>query len=265
MDISKLLSQPHHMNPGSAARYLEGFAAAMALVGYTPLTIRGYLDSAVHFGGWIEARGLQLAEIDEQTIQAFAVHRCECPGRRRQKRVSREYTKRVRGFAEYLRRKGAIAGLVNSTTEIPESLIAFRDWLLRHRGLAIQTVERHERLLARMLSALGGNPGEYGARLVRQVILEQIRGCRPAHAKTIVGALRIYLRFLATNSACQPGLDHMLPSVAEWKLSSMPRYLDSGQATRLLDSCRNDGPQGLRNRAIVLLLLRLGRACPAGS
>ena len=28
MDISELLSQPHHMNPGSAAPYLEGFAAA---------------------------------------------------------------------------------------------------------------------------------------------------------------------------------------------------------------------------------------------
>lgn len=258
MDISKLLSQPHHLNPGIAARYLEGFAATMASVGHTPLTISGYLDSAIHFGGWVEASGLDFANINEQTIQAFGAHRCECPGGRREKRVSRAYTKRVQRFAYYLCQQGAIAGPAGSTTETSSPLTAFRDWLLRHRGLALRTVERHERLITRMLPTLGANASEYNAASVRQVILDQIRGCRPAHAKTIVGALRIYLRFLATSGACQPGLDHTLPTVAEWKLSSLPRYLDAGQATRLIDSCSKDGPQGLRDRAIVLLLLRLG-------
>ena len=109
-----------------------------------------------------------------------------------------------------------------------------------------------------MLPALGTDAGAYKAASVREVILDQIRGCRPAHAKTMVGALRVYLRFLATNGSCQPGLDHMLPTVAEWRLSSLPRYLDANQAALLIDSCSKDGPQGLRDRAIVLLLLRLG-------
>ena len=81
MDISELLSQPHDMNPGSAAPYLEGFAAQMASVGHTSLTIGFYLGSAIHFGGWLEARGLDFADIDEETIKAFGAHRCECPGR----------------------------------------------------------------------------------------------------------------------------------------------------------------------------------------
>ena len=68
MDISELLSHPHHMNPGTAARYLEGFATAMAVVGHTALTISGYLDSAIHFGGWLEASGLDFANMNEQTI-----------------------------------------------------------------------------------------------------------------------------------------------------------------------------------------------------
>jgi hypothetical protein len=51
MAISQLLSQPHQMHPGGAARYIEGLAAALAAIGHTPLTIRGYLDSAVRFGG----------------------------------------------------------------------------------------------------------------------------------------------------------------------------------------------------------------------
>jgi hypothetical protein len=56
MNISELLSHPHHMNPGGAAGYLKGFATGMAAVGHTALTISGYLDSAIHFGGWLEAR-----------------------------------------------------------------------------------------------------------------------------------------------------------------------------------------------------------------
>jgi integrase/recombinase XerD len=258
MDISKLLSRPHDMNPGRAAPYLEDFAAQMALVGHTSLTISFYLGSAIHFGGWLEAKGLDLADIDEETIRAFGAHRCECPGRRHQQRVSRAYTARVQRFANFLRQHGAIRATADSTANAPSPLRSFRDWLLRHRGLAMCTVERHERLITKMLPALGADAGEYNAASVRRVILNQIRGYRPAHAKTFVGALRVYLRFLATSGACQPGLDHSLPTVAEWRLSSLPRYLDAHQVARLIDSCCKDGPQGWRDRAIVLLLLRLG-------
>jgi len=258
MNISELLSRTHHMKPGSAAPYLEGFANTLASVGYKSLTIYGFLCSAIHFGGWVEANGLNLTDLDEGIIQAFGTHRCHCPGRRPQKRVSRHYTVRVQRFVSYLQQQGAIRTRTDFFTETPSPLSAFRDWLLRHRGLAIRTAERHERLIRRMLPSLGNNPSDYDATLVRTVILDQIRGCRPAHAKTIVSALRIYLRFLATQGTCPPGLDHVLPTVAEWKLSSLPRYLDTQQVACLLASCRKNGPQGFRDRAIILLLLRLG-------
>lgn len=157
MNISELLTRPHDMNPGRAAPYLEDFAAQMALVGHTSFTINGYLDSAIHFGGWAEATGLDFADINEETIKAFGAHCCECPGRRSQKHVSRMYTARVQRFAEYLRLQGAIGAATSSTREIPSSLSAFHDWLLRHRGLAMVTVERHERLITRMLPTLGAD------------------------------------------------------------------------------------------------------------
>lgn len=109
-----------------------------------------------------------------------------------------------------------------------------------------------------MLPALGTDASEYTATTVRTVILDQIRGSRPAHAKTFVGALRIYPRFLATAGACQPGLHQVVPTIAEWRLSSLPRYLDSTQVTRLNEACRKNGPLALRDRDIMLLLLRLG-------
>ena len=53
-----------------------------------------------------------------------------------QKGVSRAYTARVQRFADYLRQHGAISDRSSSTAETPSPLNAFRDWLLRHRGLA---------------------------------------------------------------------------------------------------------------------------------
>jgi integrase/recombinase XerD len=258
MDIAQLLGRPHSMHVGDADPYLEGFAAEMASVGYTPLTIGGYLDSAIHFGGWLKAQGLSLVDIDEKIVKAFGAHRCQCPGHRGHHSVSRSYIARVRRFVQYLGQQGVVRTAVDSAAEGPSPLFAFREWLLQHRGLASATVDRHEHLMKRMLPALGADASHYTAATVRTVILNHIRGCRPAYAKTFVGALRIYLRFLATSGACQPGLDHTLPTVAEWKLSSLPRYLDSGQVTRIHEACRKDGPLGWRDRAILLLLLRLG-------
>ena len=258
MDIAQLLAHPHDMSVGDAARYLEGFATEMASVGYAPLTIGGYLDSTIHFGEWLQARGLSLTDIDEKIVKAFGAHRCKCPGRRSYPSVSRAYVGRVERFVRYLGQQGVIRSTVNPAPEAPSSLIAFREWLLQHRGLAPVTVDRHEQLMKQMLPALGADAGQYTAATVKTAVLDQIRGRRPAYAKTFVGALRIYLRFLATSGACQPGLDHALPTVAEWKLSALPRYLDSGQAARLTDACRRDEPLGLRDRAIMLLLLRLG-------
>ena len=177
MEILELLSHSHDMNPGSAAPYLEGFAVHMASVGHTPSTISFYLGSAIHFGGWLEAAGLDCTDVNEETIKAFGAHRCKCPGRRSHEGVSRSYTARVERFVDYLRKQGAIPAIAGSTTDAPSPLSGFRDWLLRHRGLAIATVERHERLITRMLPALGGDASEYNAASVKKVILEQIRDC----------------------------------------------------------------------------------------
>ena len=105
---------PHSMHVGDADPYLEGFAAEMASVGYTPLTIGGYLDSAIHFGGWLKAQGLSLVDIDEKIVKTFGAHRCQCPGHRSHHSVSRSYIARVRRFVQYLAQQGVVRTAVDS-------------------------------------------------------------------------------------------------------------------------------------------------------
>ena len=152
----------------------------MASAGYAPLTIRGYLDSALHFAEWAEATGLNFAETTDKTINAFGTHHCECAGRSSRPWLSRRYVARVGRFVQYLRQQGVIPTKVTSTIELPSPLKAFRAWLLQHRGLASVTVARHQSLIARMLPALGPDASQYNAATVRTVILNEIRGCRPA-------------------------------------------------------------------------------------
>jgi integrase len=119
-------------------------------------------------------------------------------------------------------------------------------------------MERHQRLITRLLPALGTDPATYDAAGVRRVALAEVRGGGPAQAKTILSSLRVYLRFLAASGQCRPGLDRALPPLPQWRLSSLPRYLDAPAVDRLLAACDLRQAHGVRDRAILLLLVRLG-------
>ena len=73
-----------------------------------------------------------------------------------------------------------------------------------------------------------------------------------------VTALRAFLRFLAAEGRCQPYLDRALPTVPEWRLSALPRYLEAADVERLIAACDLNTSRGIRDRAILLLLARLG-------
>src|SRR5207302_568831 len=77
-------------------------------------------------------------------------------------------------------------------------------------------------------------------------------------AKTVVTAVRMFLRFLIAIGRCQPGLDHAIPTMAHWRLSALPRYVPAEAVERVLRSCDVTTGSGLRDRAVLLLLAGLG-------
>jgi site-specific recombinase XerD len=77
-----------------------------------------------------------------------------------------------------------------------------------------------------------------------------------ARLKGIGVAVRAFLRFLIATGRCPPGRDHAMPPAAGWRLASIPRFLAEDDIARVIAAC--DGVRRLRDRAIVLLLARLG-------
>jgi site-specific recombinase XerD len=68
----------------------------------------------------------------------------------------------------------------------------------------------------------------------------------------------MFLRFLIAEGQCAVGLDAAIPTVAHWRLASLPRYLQPEHVERLIASCDRTSAVGRRDRAILLLLARLG-------
>jgi integrase/recombinase XerD len=238
---------------------LEKFARRLADLGHTPLTIAGYSDGVRHFGEWLHRIDVCPAQIDDDTVARFARHRCRCPGIREHRNLSARYVVRVRRFVAFLADEGMIAlSSTIPTSPVNDRVIAFQMWLREHRGLSERTINRNGRMIMRLLPALGDDPASYDAGLVRHVILEEVRRSTVPYVKTMTTALRGYLNFLVAHGECRPWLDRAIPTVPQWRLSAMPRYLPTDEVEKLISSCDLDKPLGVRDRAILLLLARLG-------
>jgi integrase/recombinase XerD len=238
---------------------VDAFAAALATLGHTALVVSGYTDAARHFGHWLSCRGIAPEQIDDGVLVRFAAHRCHCPGGRRWRRVSRRYAARAKRFVEFLQDRGEVPRTGGSREDaVPPRLAAFRQHLLDERGVVPATAAKHLRLVGRLLPRLGDDPARYSAGAVREAALATVAAASREDAKTIVTALRVYLRFLASRGECRAGLEHAIPPVPHWRLSALPRYLPAADVERVIASCDTTTLHGLRDRAIVLLLARLG-------
>jgi site-specific recombinase XerD len=160
-------------------------------------------------------------------------------------------------FLKYLEDNGVI-GLMSVERQQPALLVAFCDWMRQQRGTCEGTLYNYCVHLSALLRRLGEDPFRFDASGLRQFVLEGSRTCGWAAAKKRTTALRMFLRFLVAESRCLPGLDGAIPVLAHWRLDSLPRYLHDEEVERVIAACDSSSPVGRRDRAILLLLARLG-------
>jgi site-specific recombinase XerD len=84
----------------------------------------------------------------------------------------------------------------------------------------------------------------------------------PKCAGLMITALRSFLRYLRFRGYIGTDLAACVPSIANWKFSSLPKFLQRHQVRQVLRVCDRRTSHGRRDYAILLLLARLGlRAC----
>jgi len=74
--------------------------------------------------------------------------------------------------------------------------------------------------------------------------------------KNCAVAIRGFLLFLVATGRCPVGREYAFPPIANWRLASIPRYLAAEDIERAIAAC--NGEDRLRDKAVVLLLARLG-------
>ena len=232
---------------GPLASFEAGFRAELARAGYAPRSARGLARAMARLSGWLEESGLPPSAL---TPAVMASLRPELSG--------------VGPVVRFLRGAGVVPGADSMADAAPVEVVLgeFGAWLIAERALAAESVRCY---VTQARPVLVGLPEPLEAALAGldagQVTSFMLRHCRdrnPATAQAAVTAIRSLLRFLHVAGHVPVALAAAVPSVASWRLASLPRGLDDGQVQLLLDSCDLGMVVGRRDYALLTVLARLG-------
>ena len=167
-------------------------------------------------------------------------------------------------MAAYLWTQGVAArrGPVSAACETDQWLQHFDDHLVHVHGLVVGTRRIYRRYAAAFLAECAGTPTPDWSRLtVRTVaafVQTQASQLSPSACRAPVTATRAFLRFLATRGVVPAGIVGAVPPVREWKHATLPRDLSANDVQRVLAAVDETRTSGHRDRAVLLLLTRLG-------
>jgi len=237
--------------------HLENFAGLLAEQGYCRLTARNKVRLLVDLSRWLERKRIALKRLDEQQTTNFLETRWKRITRRSGDKATMSLLLR------YLRQSKAI--LTPQPAACGAIDLIERDYegfLLKERALTEASVDQYLPVVRRFLSHRFGNGGLALRKLSASEVINFVqhdarsRGRRSAQLMTTV--LRGFLGFLLREGRIVTNLAAAVPTIAGWRLSELPRFLEAAQVERLLHACDRRTETGKRDYAILLLLARLG-------
>jgi integrase/recombinase XerD len=229
---------------GPLAPWEAEFRADLARMGYTSRSVRDLVYVMAGASLWLQRRGCAPSGLTPQVVAQLRGQVC--------------------GVGPVLRFLRDVGVLVTPAAVGPVEalLVEFRAWLAGQRGLSAVTVDCYGKqarvFLARLPEPVEMSLAELDAGQVTSFVLDYSAGRNTWSAKAMVTAVRALLRFLHVSGRVPVALVGAVPSVAGWRLASLPRGLAAGQVRRLLDSCDRGTMVGRRDYAILILLSRLG-------
>jgi site-specific recombinase XerD len=241
---------------GPAGPYLDGFAAYLAGAGYSRDKVRAYLRGTGQLSAWAAQTDLTLDHLDSRVLGRFGRY-LDLEGRLRCRRG--EYSPTFLGarhFVDFLEAKGLVA--TPEAAIEPALVTEFCHWMRSQRGVTETTLNGYRPALRRLLVALGDQPEQYTAKQLRGFVLGRAGAHKTSQVKTSVTVLRMFLRFLITQGRCPPELLVAIPTIAGWRRASLPSYLGPEEIERVIGTCDPMSAMGARDRAVLLLLARLG-------
>ena len=252
-------SRIQSLRNGPGGPLLEGFTRGLWQEGYAEITARRHIRAAEHLMYWTDREGIPISSFTARLLERFDRHLDQCHCARYGHSDRLQLLNGARLFLKHLRGAGVItAPQIEITAQDPVLFTEFCQWMRQQRGTTDPTLYDYSLSIRDLLKRLGEDPVRFDAHSLRQFVLEKSQQSGWAKAKKCTTALRMFLRFLIAEGKCAAGLDAAIPVVAHWRLSSLPRYVQPEEVERIVTSCDLNSPVGRRDRAILLLLARLG-------
>ncbi len=256
--------QDHARLAASPARnYLGSFATALAEKHYRHRTIVRYVFAADRLSRWLRRRGQVVQQLDES---AFTEYLLELGRRRRGGQANARLPATAagaHGFFTFLRQSGVTCvPIAAPATEVERWVASYDQHLERVAGLSAGTRRCYCRY-ARLLIAqyFGGQALDWTA-LTADGLAEFVRQAaaklKPSASRPPVTAVRALVRFLVLCGAVRAGIEGAIPTVRQWKHASLPKGLTPDEVQHVLLLCESKTDLAVRDRAILLLLARLG-------
>ena len=257
---------PHiraRLRAGPLGPHLDGFVELLQKEGYARRVVRRHIRAAGVFGRWLQRRQLAASQVDEVAMSRFIAGLGRYPTRLRPRGRLRDLAFGVRKLAEMLWQQGvARRAESRAPTAAEQWLQSFNEYLERVNGVTLGTRRNYLRYARTLIETRFGSGAPEWSQLraddITDFVCAQAARLKASGCRAPVTATRALLRYLATSGAVPAGIEGAVPTVREWKLASLPRHLPADQVVQLLASCGESTGVELRNRAILVLLARLG-------
>ena len=247
---------------GPLSPHLPAFVASLIDQRYAVVCVRAKAWRATAFDGWLSSQGVDLADVRDAHVDEFIrrAYRprsdCQAPPRRHEPFA-------VRQLLGYLRGQGLCAAAPAIAVPGDALVASFEQFLLRERGLAATTIGYYRTVTRDFLVHRFGNDSvDLGAICATDIIgfvQRQARRIRPSALKQVVAALRAFLHYAEYRGEIGASLIGAVPAVAVWTTTPpLPKAISAEHARLAIASCDQRTGVGRRDRAILLLLARLG-------
>jgi len=247
---------------GPLSQHLTPYVDSLIRQQYVPAVVYVKAMHALSFDGWLARRRIALRDLAEVHAWQFGRRRRRCRGCIRPQTKHRERFD-VLHVLRYLRTIGTCPAFPRATTPAVDLATAYEQHLRQQQGLADPSIARYGRVAQQFLVERFGD-ADVNLRVVHvgdviDFVRQQAKRLRPPAAKCVVNAMRSFLRYAQFRGEVTPELVAAVPSVATWTTApDLPKAIAPEHAQRAIDSCDLGTAVGLRDRAVLLILARLG-------
>jgi Phage integrase, N-terminal SAM-like domain len=223
-----------HLQGNPFALHLAPFATSMRASGYAVGTVQWKLVLLAAFGRWLRKTGRAVTQVDERCADAFV---------KRKRRVHRGELRTLQQFLDHLRKCGVIPkrNLVRDRSPLANILNRYENHLRSEQGLATATVLNYQSDVRKFLvERFREGPflfRELKASDISKFVLKHCHGMGVRTAQLMTTALRSFLRYLFQRGKIQADFAASVPTVAAWRLSTVPKYLTPDEVERVLKAC----------------------------